>query len=263
MKSYKLLTLFVFGSFFLSSCMKYQYATVSSNLQTNEYQEYVLENDSLVIKYSFSGYQGPVNISIQNKLDEPLFIDWSRSALVLNDQSNTYWQNNAGLLAQSDGFQVGWSPGFSSSSSTITGDILGEKATEFIAPNSYKQISKFTVDPDFTQLSKATMENRITIQTLNGPNKALHYSFAKEDAPIRFRTYLTLSRDPTFAQPMVYQSEFWVSEIIQAGLKPENYLVTEVNQHKYYKSKTTGFGTVMGVVGISAVLLLLGLVSPQ
>lgn len=56
-------------------CIKYQYATVRSNLETNEHQEFFIDNDTLMIKCSYYGEGGPVLISIQNKLNMPLYVD--------------------------------------------------------------------------------------------------------------------------------------------------------------------------------------------
>lgn len=252
---FRTLLLLLFGTFGLTGCMKYQYATVNSSLSMNERQEYFLENDSLLISYSFQGYGGPVRISIYNKLDVPLYVSWKRSALVLNDQSNTYWQNQSRLQATAQGTQFSFTPVVSSSVSAIDGVIKGEDAYSFIAPNAYMQTNMVMVDPNYTALAPAQNQQRVEINTAAGPVRAMRYAYRPEDSPLKFRSYLTLSADPDFKDEFVYESEFWVGEILQTGVKPEYYLRGEGNQNKFYKSKTTGFGMTLGVLGILVLLV--------
>ncbi len=72
--------------FLFTGCTTYQYMTVSGkNIRQNERQEFVVENDSIRVKYNFSGEDAPVNVEVTNKLDRPVYVDWSRSALIIND----------------------------------------------------------------------------------------------------------------------------------------------------------------------------------
>ena len=242
---------------FLTACVKYQYSTVSSNLATTDHQEFYLENDSLKIKYSFWGYGGPVTISIYNKLNVPLYVDWKQSALVLNDLSHTYWQNKSSLQADEYGYQVALTPLVSSTSATISGEIRADEATSFIAPNAYKQVNMLLIKPDFTKLEGSHKPERVKIYTIQGPRTALRYAFQQEDTPLKFRSYLTLSSEPSFAHPLVFESEFWVSEVMQTGTSPEKYMDERINKNTFYNSKLTGYGSVVGVLGLLAVGVIL------
>src|SRR5688500_275491 len=108
---------------FLTSCLRYQFDTISSNLKENEMNNHVLENDTLIIKHAFQGENCPVQISIQNKLDVPLFVDWKRSAVIINDQSYSYWLDKATFKANVHSSQIEWTSVLSSSYSTVTGEI--------------------------------------------------------------------------------------------------------------------------------------------
>ncbi|MCD8263001.1 MAG: hypothetical protein LUD02_01640 [Tannerellaceae bacterium] len=64
---------------FLSSCSSYYYATLDSTDRTgakNMHGDFVIENDTLTILYSFHGENAPVYVTVYNKLEEPLFVDW-------------------------------------------------------------------------------------------------------------------------------------------------------------------------------------------
>lgn len=257
MKTLNTLLILLFGTLSQMGCMKYQYATVASNLATNDQQEFFVENDTLLIRYSFSGYGGPVNISIHNKLNVPLYVDWSRSALVVNEESHTYWQNKMNLEATQEGQQIAWTTGVSSISSTISGTLQGEESIGFIAPKAYTHSNKFIVHPNFFEKPdpKTKKQHRIKINTVEGASNALRYQYGQDNAPLKFRSYLTVSTEGSINQPSVFESEFWVAEVVHTTLRPETYLSSKPNKDKFYNSKLTGFGTVIGASG----LLILGL----
>ncbi|AHM63358.1 hypothetical protein D770_25565 [Flammeovirgaceae bacterium 311] len=253
----KITTLLLFFVCTLSmvSCMNYQYNTVSSNLEANENQEFYLENDSLIIKYSFYGDGGPVHISIYNKMEVPLYVDWKRSALVLNDQSHTYWQNKSSLEATEQGHQVSLTPMITSSSATISGEIRGDEATAFIAPMAYSQADMLRINLPFLDFETTEKEHRVKVNTKEGLRAATRYQYAFEDSPLKFRSYLTISTDPTFTQASTYESTFWVADLVQTKAKPEDFLHEKKEQNKFYTSKSNGAGTFLGIIGILVLVL--------
>ena len=90
-----LLYLFVFAALLLglSACSSYYYSMLNSNDpvgEKNERGDFVQENDTVRISYRFWGENAPVTITIYNKLDEPLYVDWGRSALIIDDVATTY-----------------------------------------------------------------------------------------------------------------------------------------------------------------------------
>ncbi len=54
--------------------------------------QYIYEDDTLKITYDFWARKGKMSFSIYNKLSVPVFIDWKNSALIINDNKHTYWQ---------------------------------------------------------------------------------------------------------------------------------------------------------------------------
>ena len=61
---------------FCIACNRYQYSTISSSqLDKNEINELVFENDSLKLVYNFMGSDLGPEIFIENKLQEPVYID--------------------------------------------------------------------------------------------------------------------------------------------------------------------------------------------
>lgn len=71
--------------FCMTSCSTYYYSTLASNDRLGNYdvnKDFVIDHDTACIIYSFYGENGPVSVTIQNNLEEPLFVDWRRSAQI-------------------------------------------------------------------------------------------------------------------------------------------------------------------------------------
>lgn len=243
----------------VTGCMKYQFATVSSDMAQNPMNEHVLENDTLVIKYTFHGADCPVKVLIHNKLDVPLYVDWKRSALILNGQSYGYWNDKASLRATSTGSQIQWTSAVSAAQSTITGEITRDESVGFIPPRSFKQTDLTTVQGAFVKLTGDRKDHRDVVVIADMPVSGLQYEYFREESPLTYRSYLTVSSDPSFRNSSAYENEFWVSEIFETMVPPKTYFKDPNNRNKFYRSKTTGIGTFMGVTGIVALLALLAL----
>jgi len=54
-------------------------------LYQNEKKEFVIENDTALLKYTFAGENFPITISIFNKLLQPLYVDLGRSTVIINN----------------------------------------------------------------------------------------------------------------------------------------------------------------------------------
>jgi hypothetical protein len=67
-----------------SSCSIYQYNTLSSDIG----EPFIFENDTVRVRYSFG--DGNVNLEIFNKAARPLYVDWSRSSLIIDGDPAPY-----------------------------------------------------------------------------------------------------------------------------------------------------------------------------
>lgn len=70
----------------MSGCASYQYITLNSDLKQDESKEFIIDNDTVNIKYKFSGEDLRVSVTIYNKLQQPLYIDLGRSTVILNNK---------------------------------------------------------------------------------------------------------------------------------------------------------------------------------
>lgn len=85
----------------LSACKSYMVSTVASKntVQSPETGKFNMINDSLAFSYSFAGPNMPLNIEVLNKLKEPLFVDWERSALVIGETTYSFVDDKVHLSA--------------------------------------------------------------------------------------------------------------------------------------------------------------------
>lgn len=241
----------------MASCVKYQFATVSSNMKTSEMNEHIIENDTVLIKYTFPGENCPVRITIHNKLNIPLFIDWKRSAVVVDNESFSYWSDKADLQGTAQGLEVSWTPTGSTATTTFSGQITRSESVSFLPPASFKQIQPVTIRKAFFELagSKSDHAENFNIGAL--PVYGFYYDFQPEESPMKYRSFLTLSTDPSFNQVITIENEFWVSEVFETTTPPSTYFRDTENFNKFYTKRTTGVGTLMGVMGTAVLLTIL------
>src|SRR3990170_4099458 len=89
----KKITIIVVLFALLTSCAKqfiqvFDIGTTNTQLKDGNY---VFENDTLKITYSFWASKGIMSFSIYNKLNKPVYIDWENSSVVYNDKTLNYW----------------------------------------------------------------------------------------------------------------------------------------------------------------------------
>lgn len=205
----------------LTSCgSNYLYCTLKtqdSNIKQNSDGSFVLDNDSVEIVYSFNGKDAPLQISVYNKSNQPLRIDWSKSALLIKDKSISYLSNTA--------YFQGNTNGYASVSGNVNGQVSGKihlpSSMDFILPKS--KVSKNVVRietnvNDFTNIkySKVLMADKDG-QTVN----VSRAYFNNQDTPIKFTSYLTLYTESD--KPIVYEQDFFVSSLLKTkSISPNN-----------------------------------------
>jgi hypothetical protein len=228
----------------VSSCATYQHVTLTSDLQENDAHEFVYENDSIIVRYNFNGPNCPVSLYVENKLNRSLYIDWNRSAIVQNNQSRPYRPQDAIIegTANSSSSSYVNDPTFFSTSSNFHGTISGNESVAFLPPHSYKIEKMLTLESELIPTPSPKKDYAETFSTPTGSTRVYFFDYEKENSPRHYRSFMTLSTNPSFDKTFVLDHEFWVSEITEATL---NLSVTSENENKgnqYYLRKSTGAG---------------------
>jgi hypothetical protein len=249
--------LFALLAIFISSCSRYQYVTINgSDLKRNDKQEFVEENDSVRIQYNFNGPDAPINLSIENKTDAPIHIDWSRSALIVNDKAISYMSNIVPIEGAFSGSSVGVNHGeYSASSGSIYAKATLPDNLGFIPPRSYINKNPMSVTNQFVVAPDSVYHNEKITLYGGSLTKVSHASFTEQSSPLRFKSYLTLIFGDQNNRPVAYQGSFYISEIYNSGTDPETFLSGHGERgDQFYVRESTGFGRGFGVVAGVALL---------
>ena len=243
---------------FLTSCSRYQYVTIAgSNIRKNDKQEFVIENDSIRIQYNFNGADAPINITIENKLDVPLYVDWQQSALIINTKAISYVPNTVPIEGVFNGSTVSWNPGgYSNSSGAIDAKAILPDKFDFVPPRSYIIKNPMGVTNLFISDVPDSVFHQERVRLGDGSLAVIkHAVFAETFSPLQFKNYVTLIFGEKHAKTIAYPHSFYISEIYTTGLDPETFWIgTQYRGNQYYVKETTGFGKGFGVVAGVALL---------
>lgn len=206
----------------MSSCTSYQYVTVSGNLPQGESNDFYVENDSVLVWFSFDGYHGPVTLEINNKLSKPVYIDWSKSSLIINGESYNYTPVNV---------------------------------VDVIPPHAY--ISRTPASLALLPYDLPGKEHATKLKLMSGERSynAQRYDFEPDRTPLAFRCFFSLATDEAFTDPFFIDTDFWVSDITTTTQADPSAFQRLGNQ--FYLSQPTNAGVVLSGVGTVSLLLLL------
>ncbi len=249
MKKFLLCALAIFS---LTACTRYQYITLNSDIYREDDQSFVWENDSVKIQYAFSGADCPLSIKIYNKLDKPIYVDWSKSAVIYPDGfSFVLWSDHANISTGTVSSAVNLG-GITLGGSQTTGTIVRSASVNFIPPASQVSVNPMYVRSTFIKPLPLELKRKVVYAGNMDPFKVDSYSFNPNNSPFSFRCYLTLSTEDNFANYFYIDQPFWVSQVVETQSGPSNFLKAD---NLFSVNKTTGFGHVMQGVGIAGLVV--------
>lgn len=240
------------------SCSTYQYTTVSSSsLPMNDLQEFEFENDSVRIVYNFNGQNAPVNITVENKLRVPVFIDWHNSSLIINGRSVSYVPIEVKIEGTTEASSYNYGSrgnGYGSSSGNLNAVASLPPSVDFVPPASYFTRNPIGITSRFIESVPAEDYQRVQYSVTDGysiPVKAA--VFTEGSSPLKFRSYLSLAIGNRDALPVAYEHSFFVSQLIRSGQGPGTIWGSGVQRgNQYFVMKATSGGTAVGIVVLGA-----------
>jgi len=226
-----------------SSCVTYQYATInSSSVSKNEKQEFVIENDSLLLVYNFNGPDAPVNITIHNKLNVPMYIDWQRSAIIVNEKAISYVPDKVQIEGSYSGTSSSYvvpvnqtkpySSAYPYRTSVTSGNISATAGVPeqiaFVPPQTYVTKTPRGVTSQLMYVPDTAYHkiNYTLVEGLTVPVKKA--TFTESTSPLKFRSYLTVMVGENTGKPVVYEHSFFISELLATSQGPDNIWLTSV-----------------------------------
>lgn len=208
----------------LSSCSTYQYITLDSpQLPKNDKNQLTFENDTLRLTYNFTGKGGPLNVKIYNKTDQPLYVNWKKSALIRDERSTSLYNNYIMVsgAASAASYRIGK---YAASRTNIAATVALPEGMDFIPPSS--AISKDLLNLERTGILSAEVPDTLQekkIRETDGMQlaayKQLHY--AEDQSPFHFKSYITFSIGNNNPQEFTETTSFYVGEVCQTHSAPE------------------------------------------
>jgi hypothetical protein len=234
--------------------------TVSSpEVRQNQANEFVVENDSLELSYNFNGQDGPIKMRIRNKLQQPMYIDWKRSALIINDHAVNYSSSKMVIEGSLSITSYDFTRDLSSTWGRVNATAQLPPDLEFIPPQTYvtKKLMGVT-NQTLEQLPDSIFTKRRIPITGDGPGYEIikEAFFTARTSPLVFRSYLTVMVGDTLPRAVSYQHNFYISELIKMSNSP-NVLNGNSRGDRFYvvRGHVPDSGSVgYGVVGGRAVL---------
>ncbi|HVU53406.1 MAG TPA: hypothetical protein VHD83_00050 [Puia sp.] len=209
-----------------SSCSTtYQYLTLSSpEVPKNDKKEFNWENDSMRLTYNFHGEGGPIAMTVYNKMDKPLFVNWKKSFVIHDGQAVCLFNNRVEVNGYVDGVSYrGIIPGTRVSSGNLYATFDLPEGMDMIPPGSYitKSLQATVLSSpvynerfmDKTQAEKVTDFSGVTY-------KYKRYSFDQSASPLQFKSYLTFVAG-TNPQEFAISHSFYAQEVYLSGEVPD------------------------------------------
>lgn len=252
----KRIIMLLIGLLSLSSCKSYMVSTVASKntIQSPETGKFNMTSDSLVISYSFSGPNMPLNVEVFNKLNEPLFVDWERSALVIGETAYSFVDDKVHLSADVSTYNNVLLEESRYYYSDVKGTAQTSKKQSFIPPNSkitksiYALSNLNNVRLLKSAFKKVPMDSDVSVD----PIKVAISSFDEDNSPFQFKCFITVfTLKDNLPKTAAYQHEFYISSIAKTSIDPSKIIMFKNQKDAtLVNGKYTGFAKTLMTVGV-------------
>jgi len=221
----------------LSACSTYQYMTVdSAQLKKDDHSQLTFENDTLRLTWRLEGKGGAVTLNIYNKTDQPLYVNWKKSAFIRNEQTTSLFDNN--VMIQGNSAAFAYHTGTATQVHTRYAASLSlPEGIDFIPPAS--SLSRQLPDLQRTGLLQANLADTLREKKLiatDGLNytRYMQQHFDEVQSPLHFKSYITFSignnNPPEFAETC----SFYVGEICQTNSAPDFFSLYRPQGNQFY-----------------------------
>ncbi|WP_374166165.1 hypothetical protein [Arcticibacter sp. MXS-1] len=216
------------------------------------------ENDSVVIVYSFFGKNAPIHIAVQNKLNESLYLDWTKSALVLNNKAVSYSGNKVYVAGSFYGDTFKWNRMVTDASGSLNASAELPEGVVFLPPHSeIERVPLYLTDGGFDHMPDSLYKETDFLYPENGAIKVKAAVFSDKNSPLQFKSYITMyTGKAADVKHVGYEHSFFVSRSIKTRARPTN--VAEYQNKSpniFYTSKATAYGKTVAGVGIATAIL--------
>lgn len=197
----------------------YFYSTLNveePNVEKVDNGDFFFENDSVWIAHSFKGEDAPILISVYNKLDVPMYVDWSKSALILDGIAYPYATSKAHQSGVGESVTYGDITAYTQT--IYNGTIDLPKHIDFIPPKTRVVHQGLRLAAKFDEISDSKYNKVKMVDSKNQLNNVKRIKFDYTNSPLHFGSYITVFTAPGKLQ--AYRSNFYVTHLIKTKISP-------------------------------------------
>lgn len=221
----------------LSACSTYQYMTVdSTQLKRDDHSQLIFENDTLRLTWRLEGKGGATTLNIYNKTDQPLYVNWKKSAYIRNEQATTLFDNN--LTIQGNSAAIAYRTGRTTlSEGRYAASVSLPEGMDFIPPAS--SFSRQLPNLQRTGLLETYLSDSLPEKKSIAPDGLNHSRyrqayFSEDQSPVRFKSYLTFSIGNNNPQEFAETCSFYIGEICQTSSAPDFFTLYRQQGDQFY-----------------------------
>ncbi len=205
---------------FLTGCNYVQIMHINTYSNNSIFEKsaniHKVENDSLSIRFFFWSDGGLLQTAFENKLSKPLYLDWKKSSLIVNDIKLNFWEDQLELYKSDyyNNFLVSTKQDASSIGITYAGTTYSFSKTfkperiTFIPPKSIFPKASFKLWSPDTYMILSNYKKDIIY------NKNYYYEdFTTDNTPSRFRFFSTYSLTEGITNEKYFDVGFYISRI--------------------------------------------------
>ena len=206
--------------FFTSGCTNYMqiyHLTYNPVTTDNHYANnpFKFVNDTLTIGFDVWDENGLLVNYIENKVDKPIYIDWKRSSLIVNNIKLNFWED------QSDAYTSEYYKGFLYANINSNSILRGYAEMQSISSTKIFKPERITFIPPKSIFPKSSFKLKTdhsiildSYEVSNIEKKKLYFkNYDYDHSPYRYRLFLTYSNSETIVNENYVDISFYVSKI--------------------------------------------------
>jgi hypothetical protein len=181
---------------------------------------YVYENDTIKVIYNLWGNYGKMRVSICNKLNIPLYVDWKKCMFFSGTQGIPFFNDNIITETKSRGHSLYWGYGYSTNSGSSTATSVMQDRVSYIPQKAIVTSQSLMITPEvkgiWVEKYEVTQDS-----SSNDYNKLVsvdtkQYSLA--ETPQTLRIVLTYSTTESFQKEFYIDNSFYVDNIKEMSI---------------------------------------------
>ena len=228
----------------LASCTSYNYITMDSpDIPLDRSKAFLWETDTITVAYQFGGEGGQMTVTVFNKSNQPLFVNWRKSAVIRDGMMVSLFNRsviaNGSMSTESYRSGSGQASGYSQFS--VAFDV--PEGIEFIPPQS--GLSKTVASLQAINVNSfgvpLSVEKEKAVAADGMVTKFRRVYYADECSPFRFKTYLTLALGKNAENEFSVQHSFYVKEVIESTSNPFEFSMFRENGSQFWVARAPGY----------------------